>query len=175
MSVVSISLIVNIGMTIGFWVLAQWVVNEYITLPEDATESMKNSYALTKILGFWIPIVIGAMGLFRPLMMIVDFMAGLSNIKNIEKRTNMLKKMGVEKFIESTEAVFIDSNDRGIELYSSDKIIENKVVRFLVYRDTSTNEPYISYVKPDCESADEGMAWKHHLSIEQYRRLKVES
>ena len=173
--VVTIPLIISLSMMVFFWFILQWVVESMVSIDEITTDEMMKNYELVKTLAFWTPIAIGTFSSIRPILTMLDFMAGLSNVRNIEKRTNMLKKMGVEKFIEATEAILIDGNDRGIELYSSDKIIEGKVVKFLIYRDTSTNEPYISYVKPSCNTADEGMAWKHHLTVEQYRRLKIEA
>ena len=82
----------------------------------------------------------------------------IMKLKNIETRMKKLRKLGTEKFIQVTKSKFINANNRGVELYQSKSIIKDTTVKFLVYRDTSTNEPYISFVQPGHETADEAMA-----------------
>ena len=50
-----------------------------------------------------------------------------------------------------------------------------RMMKILYYRDPSTKEAYISFVPDEINKADEAMAWKFHLTPEEYDRLNIEA
>jgi len=97
-------------------------------------------------------------------------------IPNMEQRHVALKLHGAEKLLQEVgaQAQLIDKSKRGNELYKIELIIWGRTLKLLKYKDPSTERIYVSFVRYECEKADEAMAWKFQLSEEEYRLLKVE-
>lgn len=106
----------------------------------------------------------------------------LKQIKNMEKQSKRLQKMGVAEFVKKTDATLLDSSPRGNMLYQSNKIIKHKAVRFLIYQDSSTERMYIKYVPifdPETDeyidTADKAQAWSLSMSLERYQKMTIEA
>mgnify|MGYP001162750678 FL=1 len=50
-----------------------------------------------------------------------------------------------------------------------------RLLKILYYYDPSTKNPYVSFVPNEINKADEAMAWKFHLTPEEYDRLNIEA
>lgn len=94
---------------------------------------------------------------------------------NIEKRMERLKKLGADEFIKQTEAELIDVSPRGNYLYNTKKVISGRGLKFLMYKDISTDRKYISFVDDKFLKADDAMASKFSLSQVEYTMLKKEN
>lgn len=90
---------------------------------------------------------------------------------NIEKRMERLKKLGADEFIKQTKAELVDVSHRGNYLYKTSSVIKNRTLKFLVYKDISTDRQYISFVRDNLMNADEAMASKFSLSDTEYGLL----
>ena len=121
----------------------------------------------------FLPIII--IGIFIIIMSLRSNAITVIKTANVEKRMEKLKKLGVEEFIKQTEAKVVNTSPRGNTLYASDKIIEGRTLKFLVYKDKSTPREYISFVRDEFTGADEAMASKFSLSGFEYNNLKVEN
>ena len=164
-------LLVASFVSISFFFLPYLVI--YVTPPDvEITDGYLDAMPTMSLVAF-VAVFIATIPIF--LHTLITPAIRIMKLKNIETRMKKLRKLGTEKFIQVTKSEFINANNRGVELYQSKSIIKDTTVKFLVYRDTSTNEPYISFVQPGHETADEAMAWKDRLSVEQYRRMKSES
>ena len=53
--------------------------------------------------------------------------------------------------------------------------ITGRLLKVLYYYDPSTKNPYVSFVPNEINKADEAMAWKFHLTPEEYDRLNIEA
>ena len=96
-------------------------------------------------------------------------------IKNIEKRYAVLSVYEPNKIIENIEATKISESKKGVLLFSSEKIIPRKTVKFLKYACPSTGRIYISFVPEGMTDADVAMAWKFSLTKELYEELEQEA
>ena len=98
-------------------------------------------------------------------------------IENMEQRMVALKYYGAELLLKKSKAKLLDKSKRGNSLYLI-KGIFSRDAYFLKYSCPSTDRVYVSGIDPEIGkkgSADEAMAWKHHFTIEEYSRLKVEA
>ena len=50
-----------------------------------------------------------------------------------------------------------------------------RMMKILYYRDPSTKKTYISFVPDEINKADDAMAWKFHITRDEYDRLHVEA
>ncbi len=138
-------------------------------IPEDMQKQFDSTLGILSAF----PIIIGVI-----LFLNMFFKSDITRIvktANIEKRMEKLKKLGSDEFIKNTEAVLMDQSKRGNKLYTSKKIIEGRELKFLVYKDKSTDREYISFVTDDQYEADEAMASKFHLGVNEYNMLKLEN
>ena len=97
-------------------------------------------------------------------------------IQEFEKKFNTVGKSDPEYFFHVTlDTELIDASRRGNELYSIDSIIPGRTLKILKYQDTSTSQPYISFVPDYMVKADKAMAWKFSLSGNEYVGLSGEA
>lgn len=64
---------------------------------------------------------------------------------------------------------------RGNSLYESYNIIKGTNVKFLVYKDISTDRIYIKYVENKFDNADKAQAWSLSMSLERYEKMTIEA
>ncbi len=98
----------------------------------------------------------------------------LLKIRNVEKRRIIAEFTGglKEALKYEKNLILIDKNEKG-ELYRVSG--ERGEVRFLRYKDVSTEREYISFVPPNINSVNEGFAWKFNITKEEYQSLTAES
>lgn len=98
-------------------------------------------------------------------------------VRNIEVRRMILNYLGgVRKLLEKEEnKVLMEKTDKG-ELWAvgNPKSL-TECVKFLKYKDVSTEREYISFVPPDIESVRQGFAWKFQIREEEYDEILSES
>jgi hypothetical protein len=99
----------------------------------------------------------------------------LLKIKNKEKQRAALSIYSIEKLIEELDAKEIDvyKNPRDgnkIILYeiNKKKVGLEEDLLYLKYKDPSTGRIYISGIPPFIKKANEAMAWKFRLTVEEY-------
>ena len=101
------------------------------------------------------------------------------SITDETRKYEAVKEYGIEKIIDELDAKLIDRSKRGNELFEVD-LFEPSNAKILRYTDPSTNQVYADFVPVEDEeqipidSADAAMAWKFHLTEEQYDGLSVE-
>ena len=100
-------------------------------------------------------------------------------------------------FLLITSAKLIDASRRGNELYGIDTCtpwtvqypnglestffrgtangLEGSILKILYYYDPSTERQYVSFVPEHINKADHGMAWKFHLTDDEYGGLEDEA
>jgi len=95
-------------------------------------------------------------------------------VRNIEIRRMITKFFGGLKELIKNErgAELIEKTERG-ELWRVK--VEGEEVRFLKYKDISTDREYISFVPPNIQSVDDGFAWKFNITKEEYQSLTAEA
>lgn len=93
-------------------------------------------------------------------------------IDNIERRYVSLQLYDLEQIIKETQAKVIHKSDRGNTLYEI--TIDDQVIKALKYQCPSTQRIYLSYVPLEINDADQAMAWKFKISIEEYKTLRIE-
>ncbi|WP_212750621.1 hypothetical protein, partial [Streptococcus pseudopneumoniae] len=80
--------------------------------------------------------------------------------------------VGFENILDDMDKKLINVGSYGNKLYST--IFDNIELRFLTYPDIDDpKRKRISFVKPDLETADKSMSWKHNCSIEDYHKMEV--
>jgi hypothetical protein len=103
----------------------------------------------------------------------------VSEIKDIDQRTQAMNYCPPRDFLKE-KGKFIEKSDKGNELW----LIQKKEglfrvdAYFLLYKDPSTGKEYMSGIDPKIgkkENADDCMAWKHHLTMEEYNYIKKET
>ena len=101
----------------------------------------------------------------------------LLKMKNKEKQRAALSIYSIEKLIEELDAKEIDiyKNPRDgneITLYEikKDQVGLEKNLLYLKYKDPSTDCIYISGIPPYIKKANEAMAWKFGLTVEDYEK-----
>lgn len=97
-------------------------------------------------------------------------------IGNIEQRMIALKYKGMEELLEEMPHEIIEKSERGNELIKVTGIFDQERY-FLRYYCPSTMRCYISGVpnKEAYKGADAAMAWKHHMTLNEYQNMEVES
>jgi hypothetical protein len=115
-------------------------------------------------------------------------------IDNMEqRRVALLEYGGSVRMLKETNAKLVDESKRGNKLYEVDpkmfaKLVEGSninserlrittapVMKYLYYKDTSTNREYVKPVHPSCKGADEAQAWSFQMTTEEYDTLEVET
>ena len=103
-------------------------------------------------------------------------------IKNIEQRFATIRHYGMDAIFDELDYTLLDKSKRGNELYSIKGINPEKSVLYLKYNDISpTGRIFVKGI-PDTDdlgekitSADQAQAWSHHMTLQQYNNLRVES
>jgi hypothetical protein len=99
-------------------------------------------------------------------------------IENIEQRMAALKILDADKLLKGTKAKLVDKSERGNSLYIVKGLFKTDAY-FLRYSCPSTGRVYISGIEPKFASenpkADNCMAFKFNLSINDYNSLKSEA
>jgi hypothetical protein len=99
------------------------------------------------------------------------------SLENMEQRMASLKLVGIDKFLKSSSSKLLDKSSRGNALYEIDNIFTQKAY-YLSYKCPSTGREYVSGIDPEVGvkgSADESMAWKFSLTLDEYNKLEVET
>ncbi len=99
----------------------------------------------------------------------------ISKIINLEQRRAALTLYDFDEIIREQEGYLIERSRRGNELYGLNKVIPGEIIKFLRYKDPSTDRIYTCFVPESCERADEAMAWKFYLTEEDYENLREEA
>jgi hypothetical protein len=101
----------------------------------------------------------------------------LLKIGNIEARRVLLNYLGgIKELVEKEpERTLVDKTEKG-ELWAiGDPKNPERCIKFLKYKDTSTDRVYVSFVPSDIESVIDGFAWKFNVSPEEYKEIEIES
>ena len=100
----------------------------------------------------------------------------LLQTRDIEQRTALLKDCDFDELMRTAipPPELINKSKRGTKLYEM-QLEPGHMARFLVYNDPSTGREYVSYVPPETQTADEGMAWKFQLEEKEYENLDGEA
>ena len=88
----------------------------------------------------------------------------------------------MDTIFDELDYTLLDKSKRGNELYSIKGINPEKSVLYLKYDDVSpTGRIFVKGI-PDTDdsgekitSADQAQAWSHHMTLQQYDNLRVES
>lgn len=101
----------------------------------------------------------------------------VTKLQNIEQRMVALKALGSEAILRDLDAKLVENTRNGLELFAIQEGF-NRTQFCLKYKCPSTQREYISYVAPDVvekakkgDKADTAMAWKHKVTLEQYRAM----
>ena len=97
-------------------------------------------------------------------------------VPNIEQRRVLLSDVPFEELESHTLMRKLDESSKGNELYQIqlDSNGEKIFPRIVRYKDPSTDRIYWSFVPDEIQTADEGMAWKFHLTLDEYLNLEAE-
>ena len=97
-------------------------------------------------------------------------------VPNIEQRRALLANVDFEELEAHTLLRKLDESDKGNELYQIQLDADGEKIfpRFVKYKDPSTDRIYWSFVPDDILTADEGMALKFGLTVEEYLNLEAE-
>ena len=108
-------------------------------------------------------------------------------IDNIEQRRVASEYYGMEKLWDACKPKLIDTSERGNRLYNVTigelgwrRRGEDHNAKMLRYKDPSTDREYVSGVPLEdddgniIDRADQAMAWKFHLTEDEYKELTVE-
>ena len=97
-------------------------------------------------------------------------------IQNIEQRHAAIQLYGCDTMIDELDAELMNRSKRGNELYMlNDSLISGRSIKLLKYKCPSTDRIYFSFVPDDMRFADHAMAWKFHLTPEEYESLEIET
>jgi len=91
--------------------------------------------------------------------------------RNIEQRYALLKGFD---FKELKDKRLIDKSKKGNELYEIE-LEDGHSAKFVKYKDPSTDRIYWSFVPPEIQTADEGIAWKFQLDEKEYENMNGEA
>jgi len=92
-------------------------------------------------------------------------------LDNIEQRYTALKLYDMEKVFDKVEHTLLNTSKKGVELY--DMKINDQTIKALRYKCPSTNREYISYVPDDIKTASGGMAWKFHMTEDEWNNAPM--
>ena len=138
----------------------------FLTLPADTAKELIWTIPVCMVLSFAIPMIGTLLG--DPTRKF--------KIKNIEKRSKAMMKMGVDNLLKKTNAELINESKRGNELYRIKTLIKGRSLKFLKYNDTSPTGRIFGCFVPDIyDDADGAMAWKYQVTPYQYSMLNQES
>ena len=103
-------------------------------------------------------------------------------LENIEQRFAAIRHYGMENIFSELDHTLIDKSVRGNELYSINGINPEKSVLYLKYNDTAPTDRVFIKGVPDTDDlgnpiklADAAQAWSHHMTLQEYNKLVVES
>lgn len=98
-------------------------------------------------------------------------------IKRFEEEFYRLKENNVDPdwYLSQNGAKLVDASKRGNELYELSGLVPERTLKILKYKDPSTQQIYFCFVPDYIERPDEGMAWKFHLTEEEYENLNQEA
>ncbi len=96
----------------------------------------------------------------------------LLSISNTDQRFVATQFYGFENILDKLSKKLLNTSKYGTKLYST--IMDDIELRFITYPDIdNTKKQRISFVDPVLKTADEAMAWKFHMSVEQYHNLQI--
>lgn len=93
----------------------------------------------------------------------LDYKAVL-NIKNVEQRAEVIKRVGIDKLFTYLAPTLIDSG-RGYQLYEI-KVYEDSPRIYLKMDNPSVPEVHIEAVHPDCKTVDQALNWRNLGTVE---------
>jgi len=97
-------------------------------------------------------------------------------IQNIEQRHVAIQMYGYGTMIDELDAELMNRSKRGNEIYMlNNSLISGRSIKLLKYKCPSTDRIYFSFVPDDMRFADHAMAWKFHLTPEEYQNLEIET
>jgi len=97
-------------------------------------------------------------------------------IQNIEQRHVAIQMYGYDTMIDELDAELVNRSKRGNEIYVlNNSLISGRSIKLLKYKCPSTDRIYFSFVPDDMRFADHAMAWKFHLTPEEYQNLEIEA
>jgi len=107
-------------------------------------------------------------------------MKTILNLEDVDQRMAAMRFVGPERLIEEAGAKLIDKSKKGNELYmiAEKEGVFRQDAYFLKYEDPSTDRVYVSGVDPSVGSekdADKAMAWKFHMTKDEYLDMKVQA
>ena len=97
-------------------------------------------------------------------------------VPNIEQRRALLSNVDFEELEAHTLLRKLDESDKGNELYQIQLDADGEKIfpLFVKYKDPSTDRIYWSFVPDNILTADEGMAWKFSLTLDEYLNVEAE-
>ena len=96
-------------------------------------------------------------------------------MRNIEQRYALLKDFDFEELEKTAKNLrMIDKSKKGNTLYEVE-LEDGHTAKFVKYKDPSTDRIYWSFVAPEIQTADEGMAWKFQLDKKEYENMDGEA
>lgn len=98
-------------------------------------------------------------------------------IENMEQRMAAMSFLGATYLFDALGAKFVHEGEKGVKLFEVE--VAGQTEYLLRYNDTTDGEEFASFVERDVgasRDADECMAWKRHMTREEYlEKLKNES
>ena len=96
-------------------------------------------------------------------------------MRNIEQRYALLKDFDFKELENTAKNLrMIDKSKKGNTLYEVE-LEDGHTAKFVKYKDPSTDRIYWSFVAPEIQTADEGMAWKFQLDKKEYENMDGEA
>jgi len=96
-------------------------------------------------------------------------------IREYENDFNTMGQSDPEYFLVKWNAEFIDSSNRGNEIYANSTIIPGRTLKLVKYRDPSTGQLYLVHVPDGINDPDDGVGWTLGLSGDDYRGMGGEA
>ena len=117
------------------------------------------------------------------------FLSWIAKIIDRSKRGNVLYGIDTHRdffpvqYPNGLVSTFPSDAPQPVELTYPDWIMDfsdllrygTRMMKILYYRDPSTKEAYISFVPDEINKADDAMAWKFHMTRDEYDGLHVEA
>ena len=117
------------------------------------------------------------------------FLSWIAKIIDKSKRGNVLYGIDTHRdffpvqYPNGLVSTFPSDAPQPVELTYPDSIMDfsdllrygTRMMKILYYRDPSTKKTYISFVPDEINKADDAMAWKFHITRDEYDRLHVEA
>lgn len=86
------------------------------------------------------------------------------NIKNVEQRAEVIKRVGIDKLFSALGPKLIDSS-RGYDLFEI-KVYEDSPRIYIKMDNPSVPEVHIEAVHPDCRTVEQALNWRNLGSVE---------